>query len=291
MSAAIFRFAPSPNGDLHLGHALSALENERMAQAIGGTLLLRIEDIDTLRCRPALIDAMIHDLDWLGIRFAPHPRRQSQHFPEYAAALAQLEAMGVLYRCFASRSQIAQAATGDTDPDGAPLYPGLWRDAAPDAVADRLAANAPFAWRLDMAKAMALAGPLTWRELDEAGGAHDIPARPQDWGDVVLARKDTPASYHLAVVCDDASQGVTHVVRGRDLYHATAVHRLLQTLLDLPAPLYRHHRLILGPDGRKLSKSIGSTSLRALRADGATPDDIRRKVGFSARSGSATPAR
>lgn len=290
MTVKVFRFAPSPNGDLHLGHALSALLNAEAARAAGGRLLVRIEDIDGARSRPEFVARILEDLDWLGIAYERPVRRQSEHLADYRTALERLAALGLTYPAFASRAEIAAAvaereAAGGAplrDPDGAPLYPGLDRTLPPAEAAARVAAGEPHAVRLRMAEAAGVAGPLTWREEGEgpAGESGRIAADPLAWGDVVLARKDAPASYHLAVVVDDAAQGVTDVVRGQDLFHATSVHRLLQALLGLSAPVYRHHRLILGPDGRKLSKSLKSTSLRALRAEGATPVDIRRMVGL-----------
>lgn len=281
----VFRFAPSPNGPLHLGHALSALINHGAARAAGGRFLLRIEDIDTTRCRPAFERMILDDLAWLGLDWEEPVRRQSAHFADYRAALARLDAMGLVYPAFESRAEIrALIAAGEAagtpwprDPDGAPLYPGTARLLDPAERARRLAAGAPYALRLDTAAALRRLGrPLAWQEEGEG----EVPADPLAWGDVVLARKETPTSYHLSVVVDDALQGVSHVVRGRDLYAATAVHRLLQALLGLPAPLYRHHRLILDSEGRKLSKSTGAASLAALRQAGASPADIRRLVGL-----------
>ncbi|KQY98235.1 glutamyl-Q tRNA(Asp) ligase [Pseudolabrys sp. Root1462] len=278
----VFRFAPSPNGYLHLGHALSALLNAAAARAAGGRLLLRIEDIDLARCRPGFEAAIYEDLAWLGIGWEQPVRRQSEHFDDYRAALARLEAMGLVYPSFESRAGIAalveereRQGPWPRDPDGAPLYPGTARDIAPDERSRRIAAGESYALRLDMAKAVRRAGALAW---DEAGRG-TVAADPSAWGDVILARKDTPASYHLAVTVDDAL-GVTDVVRGEDLFPSTSVHRLLQSLLGLPAPRYRHHRLILGSDGRKLSKSTAATALRQLRAEGLTPADIRRMVGL-----------
>lgn len=281
-----FRFAPSPNGYLHLGHALSALLNFEAARACGGRFLLRIEDIDTSRCRPEFEAAILEDLEWLGLSWEQPVRRQSEHFAAYRAALARLEAMGLVYASFDSRADIArrvaaheaQGTPWPRDPDGAPLYPGHRADISDDERTHRQNNGEPYALRLDMAAARARTGPLDWQEEGEGIVAAD----PALWGDVILARKETPTSYHLSVVIDDALQGISHVVRGRDLYQATAVHRLLQTLLDLPQPTYRHHRLILGADGRKLSKSSASTALRQLRADGCTPADIRRLIGLTA---------
>ncbi|MGE0565506.1 MAG: tRNA glutamyl-Q(34) synthetase GluQRS [Pseudolabrys sp.] len=275
----VFRFAPSPNGYLHLGHALSALLNADMARAAGGRLLLRIEDIDTARCKPEYEQAIDDDLAWLGIAWERPVRRQSEHLPDYREALDRLDTMGLVYPSFESRAEIAQTALG-RDPDGAPLYPGTAKLLSPVERERRIAAGEPYALRLDMNAAMARAGPLAWEETGGDKGMTTIAANPAAWGDVVLARKDTPTSYHLSVVVDDALQGVTHVVRGLDLFESTSVHRLLQALLGLPAPVYCHHRLILDEEGRKLSKSTRATGLRELRAEGATPADIRRLVGL-----------
>jgi glutamyl-Q tRNA(Asp) synthetase len=261
-----------------------------MARRLGGRLLLRIEDTDRTRCRPEYEAAIYEDLGWLGIAWEEPVRRQSEHVADYAAAIDRLRALGVVFACFASRKEIADAAAragpdAPRDPDGAPLYPGLWRDADPREVAARIAAGEPHALRLDIGKALAIAlerngGPLSFGSFDETGRAARVMARPERWGDVLLASRDRPASYHLAVVADDALQGVTHVTRGADLLAATDIHRLLQILLGLPAPLYCHHRLLLDPSGRKLSKTHRDKGLRALRAEGVTPRDIRRQLGF-----------
>ena len=284
----VFRFAPSPNGYLHLGHALSALINADMAAAAGGRLLLRIEDIDQSRCRPEYEAAIYEDLAWLGLKWEKPVHRQSEHFDDYRAALGRLDAMGLIYPSFESRAEIAMMVAGreakgpwPRDPDGAPLYPGAAKS-LPQAERARRMASEPYALRLDMRAALARAGQLTWGETGEgpAGEAGTVAADPAAWGDVVLARKDAPASYHLAVVVDDAAQAVTDVVRGRDLFYATSVHRLLQALLGLPVPQYHHHRLILDSDGKKLSKSTAATGLHELRAAGATPEKIRKLVGL-----------
>ena len=288
----VFRFAPSPNGYLHLGHALSALLNADRAKAAGGRLLLRIEDIDETRCRPEYEAAIYEDLAWLGIAWERPVRRQSEHYGDYRAVLAKLEAMGLVYRSFESRAEIARLvaereAQGPwpRDPDGAPLYPGNAKTMAPAERARRMAAE-PYALRLDMPAAILRAGPLTWTETGAGPGGETgtIPANPAAnpaiWGDVILARKETPTSYHLAVAVDDAAQGVTEVVRGRDLFHSTSVHRLLQALLGWPAPRYHHHRLILDTDGNKLSKSTLATGLRELRARGASAADLRKLAGL-----------
>ncbi|HEY1475428.1 MAG TPA: tRNA glutamyl-Q(34) synthetase GluQRS [Pseudolabrys sp.] len=284
----VFRFAPSPNGYLHLGHALSALLNADMAKAAGGRLLLRIEDIDEARCRPEYEAAIYEDLAWLGIAWEQPVRRQSEHYGDYRAALGKLEAMGLVYPSFESRAEIARLVAEreakspwPRDPDGAPLYPGNAKT-MPGAERVRRMANEPYALRLDMAAALVRTGTLAWMETGAgpSGETGSIAANPAVWGDVVLARKETPTSYHLAVVVDDAAQGITDVVRGRDLFHATGVHRLLQVRLGLPAPRFHHHRLILDSDGNKLSKSTFATGLRDLRAQGATAADIRKAVGL-----------
>jgi glutamyl-Q tRNA(Asp) synthetase len=285
----VFRFAPSPNGYLHLGHALSALLNADRARAVGGRLLLRIEDIDATRCRPEYEAAIHEDLGWLGLGFEQPVRRQSEHYDDYRAALAKLEAQGLLYPSFESRAEIARLVAEreaqrpwPRDPDGAPLYPGAAKTMPAPERARRLQTGEPYALRLDMAAALARVGPLTWSEAGAgpAGETGSIAADPAAWGDVILARKEVPTSYHLAVVVDDAAQGVTDVVRGCDLFHSTGVHRLLQALLGLPQPRYYHHRLILGADGRKLSKSTLATALRELRARGVSPAEIRARVGL-----------
>ena len=289
MSAPVFRFAPSPNGYLHLGHALSALINFDMARAVGGRLLLRIEDIDGTRCRPEYETAIYEDLAWLGIAWEEPVRRQSEHFDDYRAALARLEAQSLVYASFESRAEIAalvaeREAKGPwpRDPDGAPLYPGTAKAHSSAERARRVAAGEPYALRLDMAAALKRAGALGWTETGAGldGESGTVAAAPAVWGDVVLARKETPTSYHLSVVIDDALQGASQVVRGQDLFWSTSVHRLLQALLGLPAPTYHHHRLVLDADGRKLSKSTQATALRMLRQGGATPADIRKMVGL-----------
>jgi len=289
MPVSTFRFAPSPNGYLHLGHALSALINADMARAAGGRLLLRIEDIDTTRSRPEFEQAIYEDLAWLGIAWETPVRRQSEHLAVYRAALEKLSALGLVYPAFESRAEIARLVTAreaagpwPRDPDGAPLYPGDARSLSAGERDRLIASGVPYALRLDMAAACRHVAGLTWNELGEGpdGERGIVAARPEAWGDVILARKETPTSYHLSVVVDDALQGISEVVRGQDLFHATSVHRLLQVLLDLPEPAYRHHALILDEAGRKLSKSGRSTGLRELRAAGATPAGIRRLVGL-----------
>ena len=339
-SPAVFRFAPSPNGRLHLGHAYSALLNADLAAGIGGRLLLRIEDIDPVRSRPELVEAIRLDLAWLGLRFEEPVRRQSEHLSAYRAALDRLIARGLAYPCFCTRGDIRAAAAQrppSLDPDGSLLYPGTCRALNPAIAAARRAAGEPHAWRLDTARALAVApGSHVHRAFDppepdfldrrdatsspqrqsvgvnnenvtgdfrplprafslerrdphpiQAGlefcwsdSGRAITADPARWGDPVIARRDVPASYHLAVVVDDAAQGVTRVVRGRDLEAATDLHVLLQALLGLPTPRYHHNGLILGPDGEKLAKSKGSETLADLRTAGATAEEIRAGLGF-----------
>jgi len=285
----VFRFAPSPNGFLHLGHAFSALLNFDLARASGGRFLLRIEDIDPARCRAEYEQAIYDDLAWLGIRWEQPVRRQSAHFDAYRSAIERLSAQGLVYPSFESRAEIARLvtereATGawPRDPDGAPLYPGN-ANALTERERARLIEAAPYSLRLDMAKAIARVGALNWTERGQGpdGESGQVVAAPQAWGDVILARKETPTSYHLSVVVDDALQDVSEVVRGTDLFHATSVHRLLQQLLGLQQPVYRHHRLIRDATGQKLAKSSRSTGLRELRGEGATPADVRRLVGLA----------
>lgn len=291
MTTPVFRFAPSPNGELHLGHACSALLNARMARETGGRLLLRIEDIDTARCTPQLEEGIYRDLAWLGIEWEKPVRRQSDHFADYAEALDRLVDAGLAYPSFMSRGEaraIISEAEADgrawpRDPDGVPLFPIVERALSKEERAARMDAGEPFAWRLDIDAALAHVGRAPfWREEGAGpdGETGMIEAAPSIWGDPVIARKEVPTSYHLSVVVDDALQGVTHVVRGRDLFHSTTVQRLLQELLGLAAPRYFHHDLVLGEDGRKLSKSRRDTGLAALRAAGLTPADIARMVGL-----------
>ena len=281
----VFRFAPSPNGELHLGHARSALLNQHLARETGGRFLLRIEDIDLERCTPEYETGIYRDLAWLGIAWEEPVRRQSEHFADYAAALERLKKDGLVYPAFMSRGEVRDhiADLGPQrwprDPDGAPLYPDIDRGLSRRERVRRIASGAQHAWRLDMNAALeGIGSNLSWKEEGAGpnGESGEVAARPHDWGDVILARSDTPASYHLAVVVDDALQGITHVVRGRDLFHATAVHRVLQELLGLPAPVYRHHALIADADGRKLSKSRRDTGIRVLRDAGVTTDEVRR---------------
>jgi glutamyl-Q tRNA(Asp) synthetase len=289
MPPPVFRFAPSPNGHLHLGHALSALLNFDSARRTDGRFLLRIEDIDATRCRPEFETAIYEDLAWLGIAWETPVRRQSEHLAEYCDAVEKLAGEGLVYPSFESRGEIARLvaqreveAPWPRDPDGTPLYPGAAKSLPADQRARLVKSGALYALRLDMAAARARAGDLAWLEQGEGpdGETGRVAARPQAWGDVILARKEAPTSYHLSVAIDDARQGVTEVVRGEDLFWSTSVHRLLQQLLGLPRPVYRHHRLVRDGEGRKLSKSTMATGLRELRAAGATPADIRRGVGL-----------
>lgn len=289
MHTRIFRFAPSPNGHLHLGHAYSALLNADLARQCGGRLLLRIEDIDTVRCRPEYETAIYEDLTWLGVSWQVPVRRQAEHFEDYRAALAKLDNERLIYPSFESRGEInaliaerERHGPWPRDPDGVPLYPGNARNLPAAERERRRRGGASYALRLAMDAAVARAGVLTWTETGSGpkGESGTITAAPQMWGDVVLARKEAPTSYHLAVAIDDALTGVTDVVRGQDLFWSTSIHRLLQALLGLPEPAYHHHRLILDAGGRKLSKSTLATSLRDLRAAGTTAKDIRRMVGL-----------
>jgi glutamyl-Q tRNA(Asp) synthetase len=289
----VFRFAPSPNGYLHLGHAYSALLNFDSARRSGGRFLLRIEDIDATRCRPEFEAAIYEDLAWLGISWETPVRRQSGHLADYRQAIENLSGLGLVYPSFESRAEIARLVaerdmqvSWPRDPDGAPLYPGVAKRLSRDERVRLIETGAPYALRLDMeaacAKAYAKSGALTWIEHGQGpkGETGVVAAGAEAWGDVVLARKEAPTSYHLSVAIDDALQGVTDVVRGQDLFWSTSVHWLLQSLLGLPQPAYRHHRLILDAAGRKLSKSTEATGLRELRSQGATPADIRGLVGL-----------
>jgi glutamyl-Q tRNA(Asp) synthetase len=276
----VTRFAPSPTGYLHLGHAFSALDGwtrarQMGARQTGGRFLLRIEDIDQTRCRPAFEAALLEDLAWLGLDWDGPVRRQSDHFADYEAALLRLQKLGVIYPCFCSRKDIAAASSAPHGPDG-PLYPGTCRSLSPDEAAARQTSGAPFALRLNVAKARALCGPLAFH--DEHIGMID--ALPEQLGDVVLARRETPCSYHLCVTVDDDLQGVTLVTRADDLLPATHIHRLLQALLGLKTPDYAHHPILTDSDGMRLAKRQGAKSLRDLRADGLTPPEIRRLAGF-----------
>jgi glutamyl-Q tRNA(Asp) synthetase len=281
----VFRFAPSPNGYLHIGHAYSALRNYEMARQQDGRFLLRLEDIDLDRCRPEYEAAIFEDLEWLGLTWEGPVLRQSQHFSLYASAIEGLRDRGLLYPCFCSRLEISRVISGvrdwPRDPDGGPIYPGTCRHLPVEERERRLASGQHAALRIDMGQAVGEAGMLlAWCEFGEGEEGRDVRAEPQLWGDAVLARKDIPTSYHISVVIDDARQGITDVVRGKDLFDATSLHRLLQALLDLPAPRYHHHDLLRDAAGQKLSKSTRAKSLRALRAEGVTAHDVRRRLGF-----------
>ncbi|MCR9139585.1 MAG: tRNA glutamyl-Q(34) synthetase GluQRS [Alphaproteobacteria bacterium] len=285
----IFRFAPSPNGELHLGHACSALLNHDMAQACGGTLLLRMEDTDTQRSKPVYEQQILDDLRWLGVRWTGPVRRQSDHIADYQSALNRLKKLGVVYPAAMSRREIADFVAGapgwPRDPDGAPFYPGRERELDAAARQKLLGSGKPVAWRLDISKASKrLQAPLTWREHGRGpqGQTGTINCDPAAWGDIVLIRSDGQVAYHLAVVVDDALQQVTDIVRGHDLFHATSLHRLLQTLLGLPQPRYTHHHLLSDGEGRKLSKSKRDLSLHSLRS-GHSPADIRNLIAESAK--------
>ena len=273
------RFAPSPTGLLHLGHAHAALFAWRAARASRGRFLLRLEDIDEARCRPDFAAAILEDLAWLGLEWEEPVRRQSQHFADYRAALDRLKAMGLVYPCFCTRAaiqaEIQRAGYAPHGPEG-PVYPGTCRGLSPAVRAERIAAAAPYALRLDVTRAVQRTGRLDWEDA-EAGR---IQADPLSHGDVVLARKETLTSYHLAVTVDDALQGVTLVTRGEDLFTATHVHRLLQALLGLARPRYHHHRLLTDAQGQRLAKRDRAATLAALREAGRTPAEVRRMAGF-----------
>lgn len=261
MTTAVFRFAPSPNGELHLGHAYSALLNDAMARDRGGRLLLRIEDTDLTRCRPDFTAGIFRDLAWLGLSWEEPVRIQSEHFDDYDARLLRLWEAGAIYPCFCSRRLAAAEALSQRDPEGQPIYGGRCRALTRHAASSRMATGEQFGWRLDMIRAGDAAAAV--------------------WGDAVIAKKKVGSCYHIAVVTDDALQGVTDVVRGLDMEPATPLHMLLQRLLGLPTPAYHHHRLILDADGRKLSKSSRSTSLASLREQGVTAEQIRSQLGFA----------
>lgn len=280
--SVISRFAPSPTGRLHLGHAFSALAAHDFARARGGQFLLRIEDIDPTRCRPEHVAGIIEDLRWLGIDWDGEPVFQSRRLPLYARALDRLNAAGLVYPCFCTRTRIAAEIAASAaaphgagrGPDGTALYPGICRHLAESERAARIAAGEAHAWRLDIARATIAAAPLTWRDAT----AGDVVATPEVHRDVVLARKDAPTSYHLAVTVDDADQGVTDVVRAQDLFAATHVHRLLQALLGLPTPRYHHHELLLDEKGERLAKRAGSPTLASMRAEGVDAAELAARL-------------
>jgi glutamyl-Q tRNA(Asp) synthetase len=292
IKAPIVRFAPSPNGLLHVGHARSAVLNWRFADAHDGTFLVRIEDIDITRARPEFEAAILGDLAWFGLKWPEPVRRQSEHFADYQAALTELRRLGLIYPAFLSRAETTARiseieATGRVwprDPDGAPHYPGDDRTRSVSAREARIAAGEPHAWRLDMQALLSeLNTPLSWAEYGAgpSGETGEIMANPGAWGDVILARRDVPASYHLSVTVDDAIQNISDVIRGEDLFASTSVHRLLQHLLGLPAPRYHHHGLVRDQDGRKLSKSDGSTSIASLRQHGVSREEILVLAGLN----------
>ena len=271
----VTRFAPSPTGHLHLGHAFSALIAWRRARAAGGRFLLRLEDIDPTRCRPEFATAILEDLAWLGLDWDGEVRVQSGHLAEYRAVLDALATRGLLYPCFCTRADIQQSAAAPHTPDGAPLYPGTCRSLSADERAARIAAGERYALRLDMARALsAVSQSLTCGEEGEA----TIVCHPEQFGDVVLARKDAPASYHLCVTHDDALQGVTLITRGADLKPATHLHRLLQALMGWPVPAYAHHRLLTDASGRRLAKRDRAMTLRELRAQGHSSEAVRLRI-------------
>ncbi|MEZ5937287.1 MAG: tRNA glutamyl-Q(34) synthetase GluQRS [Hyphomonadaceae bacterium] len=283
------RFAPSPTGGLHLGHAYSALLAFDAAREAGGRFLLRIEDIDQTRCRPEFERGVLEDLAWLGLSWEEPVRRQSEHFADYAAALDRLRQMGLLYRCFLTRREIAEAsarAPHNEEHHSPPPYHGPQTPLNPEEENELLAEGRTFSWRLSMRRCREHLGGdferLTFMEEGHgpAGQHGETSAHPEQGGDVILARKDTPTSYHLSVVHDDALQGVSHVIRGADLFASTHVHVLIQRLLDLPTPVYRHHRLLTGPDGKRYAKRDRSLTLAALRDAGETPSSIRARIGL-----------
>jgi glutamyl-Q tRNA(Asp) synthetase len=282
MTAALVvtRFAPSPTGYLHLGHVRSALEGWRAARTAGGRFLLRLEDIDQGRCRDEFAAAILDDLAWIGLAWDGPVRRQSEHFDDYRRALDRLAALGVIYPCFCTRRAIqAEIARAGAAPQGeaGPLYPGTCRRLDPAERDEKRNSGLDYALRLDLARAQALTGPLEW--LEEGGGEpRRVLADPAVLGDVVLARKEAPASYHLAVTVDDAIQGVTLVTRGEDLAPATQIHRLLQELLGLPTPRYRHHQLLTDATGRRLAKRDHARTIRAMRAAGVTPAEVLERA-------------
>jgi glutamyl-Q tRNA(Asp) synthetase len=275
IGAVVTRFAPSPTGYLHLGHAFSALTAFRFAQQSGGRFLLRIEDIDPERCRPEYETAIYEDLAWLGLRWEMPVRRQSEHVNEYASVLEQLKALDVAYPCFCSRKQVAVLSRVIGEGENEPLYPGVCRQLSGSAAGDRIARGELPCWRLDAKKAAAITGPLSW--WDRTVGK--VSVQPEEYGDVVIARRDVSTSYHLSVTLDDHVQGITHVVRGQDLFGVTGIHRTLQALLGFGVPEYFHHQLLLDArTGRKLSKRDRSTSLRSLRVKGVRPEELMRSL-------------
>ncbi|MEN5169681.1 tRNA glutamyl-Q(34) synthetase GluQRS [Brevundimonas pondensis] len=278
------RFAPSPTGRLHKGHAFSALTAWTAAREVGGRFVLRIEDIDPTRCKPEFENAIYEDLAWLGLDWETPVRRQSEHLTDYAAVIDALNARGLLYRCFRTRKEILDAIGDAPHGPAEAVRPGPH---APEEEARLLAEGRPYAWRLSLDRAREALGDDAWNALSfvEEGEGPDgetglVRARPETAGDVVLARKDAGTAYHLAVAHDDALQGISHVIRGLDLFEATHIQRLIQTLMGWPAPVYRHHRLLTGPDGRRYAKRDQSVTLAELRAGGLTPEALRAELGF-----------
>ena len=288
MGKAVFRFAPSPNGHLHLGHAYSALLNQKMAKEIGGKLLLRIEDIDTTRCTPELETQMLHDLEWIGFEWDETPRRQSDHFEEYAQALQKLADLDLVYPSALSRGEIKKLIqtkkdNGEdwpSDPDGSPLYPGHERDFNNAQRVELINSVQDYALRLNIKSAKEiLSTPVNW--IEQSTNQNEIiNADPLIWGDVIIARKGLPISYFLCCTYDDGIQNISHVVRGKDLYHSTSIHVLLSETLGFTKPVYHHHDLVLDDKGHKLSKSLKHTSLKELRSSGVSANEIRKEMGF-----------
>ncbi len=279
MTDNVTRFAPSPTGLLHLGHVYSAFFAAETARAVDGCFLLRIDDIDLTRCQPKFETAILEDLAWLGLEWEQPVRRQSDHWNDYIAALGQLRGMNVVYPCFCTRQEIRREIERvGAAPHGRehPIYPGICRHLADDERKGRMVAGTPFALRLDVMQAAEICGPLYFE--DHARGRIDVD--PAHQGDVVVARKDIAISYHLAVVVDDALQGVTCVTRGEDLLDATHIQRMLQKLLGMSAPDYAHHRLLVGADGKRLAKRDKAKTIRALREEGFTPGDVRAMCGI-----------
>lgn len=279
-SGFVTRFAPSPTGLLHKGHAYSALQAFRAAQAAGGRFLLRIEDIDTTRCRPEFTEAIFEDIAWLGLTWEKPVRVQSRHFNDYQRSLQRLQKLDVVYPCFCTRKEILTEIAGSPSaphgPDG-PVYPGTCRRLSQDKRQSRIRSGDPHAWRLNLAAALSLTGKdLAWTDTKHG----ELVATPEELGDVVLARKDTPTSYHLSVVHDDALQGISHVVRGEDLFHATHIHVVLQKLLGFPTPVYSHHGLLTDNSGKRFAKRDKALTLRAMRESGISPDALISSLDF-----------
>lgn len=277
---AITRFAPSPTGRLHIGHAYSALFAEKAARDSGGKFLLRIEDIDPVRCKPEFVEGIIEDLKWLGLSWEEPMRFQSDHMYDYKAALSRLKDLGVVYPCFCTRKEILSEVENaghapHIGPDGY-LYPGTCQNLTKNQIDDLMASDKPFSWRLDMEKALAITGPLEWED-SRAGG---VEANPGIFGDIVIARKDIPTSYHLSVTVDDNLQGISLVTRGEDLFQATSIHRLLQSLLGYSTPRYCHHKLLLDGQGKRFAKRDLGITLETLRASGKSAEDVKGAIGF-----------